>query len=124
MQLNILIVDDEPEIRFMTRRLLSAEGATVTEAEHGKAALEHLADGLPVDLVITDIVMPEKEGLETIMELRRKYPDVRILAMSGGGKGSSTAYLELASKMGADAIVKKPFRKAELMAAIQTATEG
>jgi YesN/AraC family two-component response regulator len=104
----ILLVDDDEQFRRMLRKTLMKMGFEVIEARNGKEALEiYYKD--PVDLVMTDIIMPEKEGLETIGALKGKHPGVRIVAMSGGGRGSSTDYLKLASMMGADRTILKPF---------------
>ncbi len=80
------------------------------EAPDGKVAL-WIYKEKPADLIITDIIMPEKEGIETIMELKREFPDVKIIAISGGGKGDAGQYLDMAKKMGADNTLAKPFEK-------------
>ena len=72
----------------------------------------------PPDLMMTDIIMPEHEGIETIGAVRKKYPEVRVIAMSGGGRMSATDYLQTALAMGADAILAKPFSSEELEALV------
>lgn len=111
---SILVVDDEPLVRELIRTALEAVGHTVDEAENGLIALECL-DRRSFDLVITDIMMPEKEGIETMREIRKRCPNTRILAISGGGRAGGTAYLSLASKLGADEVLGKPFRTAQLL---------
>jgi DNA-binding response OmpR family regulator len=110
----ILVIDDEAAVRQMIRRILEHAGYAVIEAPGGRAGIKLLRNQ-PVDLVMTDIIMPDMEGIETILQIRRDFPAIRILAMSGGGaaKGSSM-YLYAASKLGADAILAKPFRAREL----------
>ncbi len=114
---HILIIDDETQIRLMLRKLLESEGYTVTEASDGKEGMKRYHEN-PANLIITDLIMPEKEGIETIMELKKKHPDIKIIAMSGGGKNLSGGYLQLAKKMGAMKTFEKPIRKEALLEAI------
>ncbi len=114
----ILVVDDEEQMRSIIRQLLENAGYSVMEAPDGKVAL-WLFKEMPADLIITDIIMPEKEGLETIMELKRDFPKVKIIAISGGGQGSPGQYLSIAKKMGADHTLTKPFEKEELLKAVK-----
>jgi DNA-binding response OmpR family regulator len=109
----ILLVDDDEAFRKAQRLLLVKMGYSVLEARNGKEALR-LAEVEPPDVMLTDIVMPEKEGLETIEDFRRLLPDVKIIAMSGGGRGSAIDYLKLAHLMGADHTLPKPFSLDEL----------
>ena len=95
----ILLVDDDDSFRKMLRLTLTKMGYDVVEARDGKEALV-LHHQLSPDLVLTDLIMPEKEGLETIEELRRVYPGIKIIAMSGGGRLSATNYLKVAKLMG------------------------
>ncbi len=96
---------------------LAHYGHTVIEARNGVEGLaKYPADG--VDLVITDIVMPGKEGIELIVELRQLHPQLKILAMSGGGRIGSKDYLRIAKFLGASVVLAKPFSSAELLAAI------
>jgi DNA-binding response OmpR family regulator len=113
----ILLVDDDTALRRLLRLNLTKMGYTVAEASNGKEALAK-QESDPVELVLTDLIMPEKEGLETIPELRRKYPQIKIIAMSGGGRGSAANYLKIAKMMGADRVMTKPFSYQELAAAI------
>ena len=113
----ILVIDDEAMMRNMLRQLLEREGYEVFDASDGdeglKIQMQH-----PVELVITDLIMPEKEGLETISEFKRNYPDVKVIAMSGGGKIGPDNYLNLAEKFGAQRTLTKPFLMNELLEAV------
>lgn len=106
----ILVVDDVELERFVVRKYLESAGHEVTEAENGVEAIA-AQNADPFDLIITDIVMPEKEGVETIIELKRAYPTLRIIAISSGGAGKNTDYLKLAEHYGADKVLPKPVSK-------------
>jgi DNA-binding NtrC family response regulator len=108
---HLLVIDDEPLIRQMARRILEGSGHRVIEAENGVIGLARLEEN-PVDLVLTDIVMPNKEGVETIQDIRRFHPEVKVIAMSGSG--SHQLYLDTAMKFGAHAALNKPFRPDDL----------
>ena len=110
----ILVVDDQKGIRDVLRKLLAEAGHDVAEAEDGAAALA-LFRVQPFNLVITDIIMPEMEGIEIITTMKREQPNIRILAMSGGGRARVMDFLAVAGKAGADATLEKPFRKSELL---------
>lgn len=101
----------------MLRKQLEGMGHFVTETCDGKKGLAQQALA-PADLVLTDLIMPEKEGIETIIELRKKWPDVKIIAMSGGGRATAANYLGIARRVGAGAILNKPFSHDELRGAI------
>ncbi len=104
----ILVIDDDSPVRMIIRRMLEAEGHEVVEAVDGESGVKTFRQN-PTDLIITDIVMPKKEGLEIIRELRQEFPDVKIIAISGGGKVQGRHYLELAKKLGAAYTFEKPF---------------
>lgn len=110
----ILVVDDEPLMRRTLRAGLEAAGHQVEEAEDGNEALKKFTELKP-DLVVTDIVMPDREGVETIGAMRRLAPDAPIIAMSGGGSVGGTLFLELAEQLGATRTVAKPIRNADLL---------
>lgn len=116
-QRRILVVDDEAPIRVLLARILTAEGYEVQCVENGAHALRYLAQH-SVQLVITDLIMPEIEGLETIREIRRLYRGVRVIAMSGGGRFTPEGYLAIALELGADRVFGKPFAKKELLEAV------
>jgi CheY-like chemotaxis protein len=109
----ILLVDDDDEFRKMLHLMLTQSGYDVVEARNGTEALT-LLDRLPPDVVLTDLVMPEREGLEIIRELKVTHPALRIIAMSGGGRASASSYLKIASAMGADRVLAKPFSNSEI----------
>ena len=104
----ILIIDDEPYVRAFMRRALARAGYDVTEADNGREGLQQYA-ALRPDCVITDLYMPEKEGLETILEMRRHEHQARIIAISGGIDAYLPGFLKAARQFGADATLPKPF---------------
>lgn len=118
---SILVVDDEPELRDLMMRVLKRGGHRVTCAGNGVEASRAMASER-FDVVVTDVIMPEKDGIQVINELRRKYPDVRIIAMSGGGHVSRDQYLKIAKGLGAHALLEKPFANEDLLAAIAALT--
>jgi CheY-like chemotaxis protein len=105
---SILVVEDEELVRITLEHVLTHEKHDVATASNGVEAL-HLAKQRTFDLVITDLVMPEKEGIETIIDLRRDNPDLKIIAISGVGRSNVASYLDLAKQLGADATITKPF---------------
>ncbi len=115
---NILIVDDDSQIRSLFRRILEAEGYEVSEAADGKEGAQRFRDW-PPDLVLMDIFMPEQEGLETIRELRWDFPDVKIIAISGGGMSGRMEPLEVAEKFGAALSLKKPISREQLLESVR-----
>lgn len=104
----ILVIDDEEPIRRLLSRALAHEGHEVIEAQDGRHALRLLAEA-PVELVITDIHVPEQDGLEVIMTVRRGWPRARIIAMSGGGRFLQTEAIQMAEPLGAFGSLRKPF---------------
>ena len=108
---SVLVIDDEAQIRRMLRRVLETEGYEVMDAADGSEGIglyrEH-----PTDLVLTDILMPEKEGLETIMALKRDFPEVTIFAMSGGGLINAGCCLDMAKSLGAARVYTSPADRA------------
>ena len=105
----ILVVDDEQNIRNILRESLKKENHEIFEASTGQEASD-IIDANAVDLVITDLVMPGKTGLDLIMEIKEKVPDITIIAISGGGGiNGRFDYLPIAQLIGADNIIKKPF---------------
>lgn len=119
----ILVVDDDEQIRRMLRLTFEREGFEVMEAGDGNGALARYAE-VPADLVIMDIVMPEKEGIETIMDLRRRYGDVKIIAISGGGRVNPEDYLRWARTFGVQHTFTKPVDRGELLAAVNELLVG
>ncbi len=114
----ILVVDDEDQVRAMLRETFERSGYEAVEATNGREALELYSEN-PADLVIIDIIMPQKEGIETITDLRKVYPDAKIFAISGGGRIGPEDYLSLASKCGAMRTFKKPLDRKEILLAVE-----
>lgn len=112
---HVLVVDDDADIREGVHELLTACGHSVTEAANGAIGLRELASNT-VDLVLMDILMPQKEGIETIQEIRRAQPNKKIVAMSGCA--ARHTYLEFARSLGADAVLTKPFQPSKLLETI------
>lgn len=112
--ISILVVDDDELVRETLVGYLRTSGFRVTSAFDGEQALEKLK-AEPVDLVLTDLIMPNREGIETIVELRRQHTPVKIIAISGGGRTGDVDFLQMASMLGADGVLRKPFSRAELV---------
>lgn len=119
----ILIVDDDPSIRDSLEILLNRAGYGVIQARNGSEAVRLWRD-LGGDLVILDLFMPEKDGIETILELRAHNPGIRIIAMSGGGEKKRLEVLGHAKLLGAVLTIEKPFTPAEMMAMVGRALKG
>ena len=113
----IVVIDDEPIIRETVSEMLKKAGHEVESAEDGDAGLSLCRD-LDADLVITDIIMPEKEGIETIRDLVRDHPTIKIIAISGGGRIDNTDLLRIARHFGAHHILEKPFSRKDLLEAV------
>src|SRR5450759_360964 len=113
----IYVFDDEPSILLMLKKMLEKAGHEVDTALNGREGMELINKDLP-DMLITDIIMPEKEGLETIFELRRKYPKLKIIAISGGGRISPDGYLPGAKLLGADIAFQKPLVQKDFLEAV------
>jgi CheY-like chemotaxis protein len=116
----ILIIDDEDYIRAMVQQMLDRAGYTTAVASDGREALV-LQRAQPADAILTDLMMPGQEGLETIMEIRRLYPATKIIAMSGGGHGGVLDFLPIATQLGAARTLAKPFSREQLLAAVREA---
>jgi CheY-like chemotaxis protein len=118
----ILIVEDNQELREILKESLNRKRFTIQEAENGKDAIIHFKPGV-TDLVITDLIMPEEDGLKVIMKLREIKPSIKVIAISGGGKAGPASYLNLAKALGADAIYSKPFSVNEMIEKIEELLE-
>ena len=105
----ILVVDDEVELRTLLRKVLTRRGHDVIEAENGSVAISMVEQGEIPDLIITDIFMPDTDGIEVLRHLRAKYPELKIVVMSGGGNRVSRGYLPAATALGANHVIEKPF---------------
>jgi len=119
----ILVIDDEESVRTLLRMMLEQVGHTVIEARGGTEGLA-LFPQARVDLVITDLVMPDTDGLEVLRELRRMDPSLKILAISGGDVDRGAVYLNTARLMGAATVLAKPFGAAQLRAAVNELLPG
>jgi hypothetical protein len=111
----ILVVDDEAKVRASLANLLEGQGYTVLQASNGKEAQARCRE-TKVDVVIMDLVMPEQEGLETIYKIRKDWPDIGLIAISGAFGG---AYLDLAEKLGANLLFRKPFDPDTVLGAVR-----
>ena len=114
----ILVIDDDAQVLAMLRKMLEHEGYAVTTAPDGKEGIKCYRED-SIDLIITDLIMPEKEGIETIMELRHDFPDVKIIAISGGGRVNPVPYLDVSKKLGAQYTFAKPVERKELLEAVR-----
>lgn len=114
----ILIVEDDKELREMLKVSLIRHKYSVYEAVDGKDAISHFKPSI-VDLVVTDLIMPEEDGLKVVMKLRELKPKLKIIAISGGGKAGPGSYLKLAKALGADAVFSKPFSVNDLISKIE-----
>lgn len=113
----ILLVDDEEAIRKMVHVILGDELYEFAEAGNGLDA-QALLEKEPFDLIITDVIMPDCDGIELVMAVRRKRPDIKVIVMSGGGRVRAGHYLNLANKLGATKVFEKPFDTAALRQAV------
>ncbi len=114
----ILIVEDDKELREMLKISLLRNNYSVLEAENGKDAIVHFKP-LLTDLVVTDLIMPDEDGLKVVIKLKELKPSIKIIAISGGGKVGPGSYLNLAKALGADAIYSKPFSINDLVVKIE-----
>ena len=114
----ILVVDDEEQVRLLLRQVLERSGYQVIEASNGKVALDLIREEA-VDLIITDLVMPEKEGMEMIIELKKEFPEIKVIAISGGGRVAPEEYLRISRVLGAMRTFAKPIDRKELLTAVE-----
>lgn len=115
---DILIADDDPEILRLLKMALNLKGHDVAVARDGQEAV-NMAKQKRFDVIITDIIMPRKEGIETIMEIKTLYPAVKIIAISGGGREGKMDFLRMAEMVGACDVLAKPFRPKDLLAKVE-----
>ena len=114
----ILVIDDDPDMRALLEQTLKSAGHEVALAADGRQGVDQYRAN-PADLVITDLYMPGQEGLETIIELRKRFPEAAIMAVSG--RATAATMLSVAQKLGALEVLQKPFDTAELLAAVGNA---
>lgn len=106
----ILVIDDEKDIRYQMRLLLEGEGYEIEEAGDGRGGLRILSEGRPFDLVVTDVLMPDVDGIAVVKQLPELHPNSKILAISGGGDAMPAQWsLRLTEMYGTDAVLYKPF---------------
>ena len=117
--MRVLVVDDNAMVRATVRVLLETAGMEVVEADSGRAAVRAYQEAAPVDLVICDLFMPDVDGLEVLRQLRRLAPRVKVIAMSGGAAGGSVDLLPVARKLGAAAMLYKPFTQKTVLETIR-----
>lgn len=114
----ILVIDDDEQIRDILRAFLQQAGYEVAEAADGREGVE-CCQRNPADLAIIDLFMPEKEGLRAIVELKEKHPDLKIIAISGGGRLGRTGLLSVAKDFGVQRTFEKPFKMSEMLDAVE-----
>lgn len=119
----ILVIDDEIEIRNLLQDVLEGAGHSVSVAEDGGKGLL-LFEQQDFDLIITDLIMPDKEGLETIKEMQSRRPGAKIIAISGGGQAGPVNYLKMAELFGAQMTLEKPFKMQELVECVESLLEA
>jgi DNA-binding response OmpR family regulator len=117
----VLVADDEPAIRRLISTALGRAGFEVDTAEDGGAVIRRMEAGDRYDLVLLDLIMPGKEGIETMLEIRRRWPRCKLMAMSGGGRIGVRQVLDLASALGSDRTLAKPFTPAEVVSQVRAA---
>lgn len=122
-KVKILIVDDNESFLELLSEFLNDNGYDVACSINGEDAKNKFVEFKP-DLVVTDIVMPDVDGIELLLGLRNINPDIRVIVMSGGNRGHADIYLQMADKLGANAILNKPFQLSDLLAQIKKLETG
>jgi CheY-like chemotaxis protein len=116
---SLLVVDDDPLVQATYKHCFEEAGYKTGVANDGRAALTYLAQN-KTDTVFLDVFMPDKDGLETLLEIKKQFPDLRVVVMTGGGERARFDFLSAAAKFGADGVVKKPISPAELIRMVET----
>jgi CheY-like chemotaxis protein len=116
----VLVIEDEAISRSTICGILAAAGHVVETAENGRLGIASFRRNCP-DLVITDVIMPEQEGIQTLIDIRRMNPKAKVIVISGGGRSGSTALLGIAKKLGAADVISKPFDPPDLLRRIAAA---
>ena len=114
----LLVIDDEKLARLTLRKILERAGHEIVEATTGVEGLKKFRSHAPFDLIVTDIIMPDKEGIETIIEIKTENPTTPIIAMSGGGRTRNLDFLKLAVQHGAERVLAKPFSQTDILDAV------
>jgi len=117
----VLVIDDNPDVRSTLQWLLESEGFVVLLAANGAEGLK-VQRRRPADVVVTDIFMPEQDGIETIWQFRQEFPHVPIIVMSGGSSIGGSDYAVVARELGAKKVLRKPFDPRELIELVQQIT--
>lgn len=120
--MRIVVIDDDRLVRDTLLNYLDDDEFDAVGASDGHKGLQLVAEHNP-EVVVTDILMPNKEGMETITELKKAYPEIRIVAMSGQNWSGFTSYLDMASRLGAHAVLAKPFTRKDFIATIMSVAE-
>ncbi len=116
---SVLVVDDQADVRDLLCEILGGE-FDVVAARDGRAAIETMIHGgLAPKVAVVDILMPEKDGIETLLEMKRINPDIKVIAISGGGRTVRLDFLVIAKELGADTILRKPFEPAAIRSAVR-----
>ena len=115
----VLVIDDDALLREAVRAILEQGGYNVREAADGEAALKFLAAN-PIDIVLLDILMPRKDGIETLLEMKKQFPGITVYAMSTGSGGKGHDFLSVAAKFGADGILYKPFSPNDVLTLVRS----
>lgn len=111
----VLVVEDDPEILEWLREYFVEQGARVLESPNGLDAIRQIDSEMPnIDLIVTDIVLPERSGIDVIMHLHRNFPATKVIGLSGGGYGEASQYLQAAKSLGAYRVLEKPFLPREI----------
>jgi DNA-binding response OmpR family regulator len=119
----ICVIDDDPLVREVVAGILNVDGYAVVQAKDGEAGMDVMAHNPPA-LIITDVMMPNRDGIETIREAKRRFPGTPILVMSGSAVEARIDFLALARKLGADAHIKKPFEPGAFLEQVRTLLRG
>jgi len=120
---SVIVIDDEESVRYSLRAILEEAGHTVVEAGNGNDGLVLMAE-TAVDVAIVDMIMPVKEGVETTIQIKRQFPTVKTIAMSGGGRSQNFDFLQVARDYGACGTLQKPFSKEQLLTSIESCMVG
>jgi CheY-like chemotaxis protein len=120
--MRILVIDDDVNLLGVLAEMLRAAGYEVVEASNGREGMRLYREA-PFDLVVTDLLMPEKDGLEVVMELRRDFPEVKIIALSAGNAYGHSS-LETSTALGASSTLRKPFMEDQLLEAVREVLES
>ena len=121
---HVMVIDDDEQIRELLRETLERDGYEVVTAANGDEGIR-LHRSKSADVIITDILMPVREGISTIHELRNEFPDVKIIAITGGGhSGPLSHYLSMANQIGAHRVIAKPFVRRQILDAVSELVNG